>query len=598
MAKIRGSIIKEIFRACIKKASTRGDIELSGNIEGFFEFMSKDIEGIIGEKLNTNTLYRRYYYGISNISDSESFSIEKRAIDALTHYAKGKKYSEYIKKYNNTKIRFHISSQYFQLLKKGLVKRLKSNKNLNNTPNKFFGLRYGINPHDSPLYCALIPELTFSIISPNKFDQEYFEDTFNLGQNGQKKRIEDYQKSLLCHALSPFPDTLALLLDIGRFLRLSGGLNLSPNLLLGGIEFGKLNWVVKDFDAKDRLFSSNSFRRKLYKKVGFREDENLFYCEPKNAYSNSMKTLNSDEHEIDTIALSYEALSNFMFGSEYIRKRLTKEEAKFLELKIEEMGNVKTDYLEKLSVFSISTVRDSIDSQFEAIRSVLVHLRRLDKDTFKYYLVQRYNQLKFDDCLKIAIRREHDFDSTFDKIDTLDNIKRRSFSSIYFKDYYFNEDRETVHPYYFPSGNVYTKYSDIEVAKSKVILIIDSREKIESLVSNLDESQIAKILSDLLSFSTYFYKGDHAKLKLIRKLLAVYCEEFAFSWKEYNSHSHAFKHNFEMFSELIFSNVSELSILPFYFYPYIHVELGNGQKMQKIFIELAEIVFYDVKLLY
>jgi hypothetical protein len=247
------------------------------------------------------------------------------------------------------------------------------------------------------------------------------------------------------------------------------------------------------------------------------------------------------------------------------------------------------------NLLELGIFEGALKAQLAVLRTVVRNLRRLDRDTFMYFLLQYFHQAQYENFLKIAVRRERDFDEPFRQLH-LSEAAHKAHStqaSLYFRDYYFDYDGNskdypylTVHPYYFPSGNLYSVYPDPMVARDHCLMIEDGKEeKIQICLQKMRDLDRPRFLLDLLSFAHWLSLGDEPLRKSIRSwfMKAGILE----SWELYAVEKDMYAHRVREWSLLMFSSFAEEEHLPYFCLPYVWRECGVTEERE---IDLVRLV--------
>lgn len=377
-------------------------------------------------------------------------------------------------------------------------------------------------------WLAALPEVLFawlwpsshgradSIVSPSTYDGPSF--PLHAGR----------KHGLLAHTLSPAGDSIALLADLGRFKRICTLQNLTPDVLLAGESWARLNWVVRELRLERNLHGSRTMRHTLYKLAGVLPHECTAETSPFDA---------TGLGKLSGLAQDLSRLVEELFGLDMISQRLTRDMVSTITRAVPTREQVR-------GVLSIELLRSTMEPVFAVMSRVAEELRRLDANTFHYFLLQWYHQRAFSDRLKITIRRERSFDEPFGLMerDTFwrDTVGLQTTAepvlALYHEDYYFSRDNDgralSLQPYYFPSGSLYRHLVDTVAGEGRDVLADDERYQIleqsrkhvpmlgartenfasrttqvSAALSAMHPFDRARYLSDLLSFVT-FGNGD------------------------------------------------------------------------------------------
>lgn len=458
------------------------------------------------------------------------------------------------------------------------------------SPDNALGSAYNIPSSSTQFFRALFPELLFGWSEP-RFDQRQlisFYPAERLNEFHQIKAV------LLCHSLNPTWETVALVSEVGRALRLSTGLDLPLHIMLANNSWSGYNWVVKDLDLFVNLGVNLEWRKKMYEMLGIYVDicgSDASFDDKEDLELNFIKPAMTYE-EIDKLATEYSILSEIIWGKGITGKRLSNEEEKEILNSIN-LFSSKNKYQDALK---LSVVSKSLIPHIEILKSVASNLHRLDRDTFFYFLLQYYHQSKYSNHLKIAVKREYDFDKPFHELErnlfkntNSDFGYNRNFStqlSAYFHDYYFSRDKDTqlpltVHPYYFPSGRLYYKYPLPLEAKTYCIMIDDEdQEKIMTSISVQHPLHRACFLSDLLSFAHFLSLSDKVTGNNVKGWLHGIDKKYNLnkelidSWEIYATNKSEFSKRVRSWNDIMFSIFMPQEIPPYYFMPFVWSHVG------------------------
>lgn len=442
---------------------------------------------------------------------------------------------------------------------------------------------YGIDENQSQLMSSPIQ---FNA-KPKNYDVSQNKIISNLTPTSIINNIDGI---FIIHALSPNTDSLFLLLELGRFSRIASSIiyetekrtkqKIVAKILCTDDVWSLHNKTVKDFEktieGNINFDKTIHLRRKVYNKlIQHINDDESFTFEFSSFADTTGKNQTKSKEEIDEEVKQY-----YKFSS-------SKPEFNQFNKIIHDVENAN-GFLENLNKY-FSKEGD------------------IDMNTIKYVLFQRYLQLNYNNYLKIGIRREFDFDTTFDhlntELSTQHNIQhniQHNLTGLYFKDYYVYSkiDKKSIkaklHPYFFPSGDFLKKHigdknifdgffkknGDAYIAKQNqfdqfisgmekdVILLSDTRDynKINRIINKYHIRELSTIISDLLCFIYYYFDKDFAYSIISNIDLG---EEFNQVWEESYDTNNKRKN---IYSDHIKSSVKasyNATKLPFYFYPYL-----------------------------
>jgi len=585
MATYRTDDFKYLFEKVeklVRKQLPNQDIKTST----FYEEMAKYIEGCTGVNIKSSTL-QSHYRPLSR-SQEPTVNIAESIYHSFHHIVHGEDASKPDPIQTGGKFYAHI---FHKKLKKAFGVILDSEDIQTQNPFSFIANRYGVSQYDVLKIIAFDPTVLFSIIDKEAYSNKYNTGIQTHSYKTPAKELKNYEGLLLTHALSPYSENLGLILELGRFLRIATTLGFRRKekreqcmVMLTGRRWCQHNWVCQDFGVQaDDLIPAVQFRRKLYQKLKLNIKE-VDFNNIKKLTPKLKKELDHDltinEIELIAMALEYSDFAKFMFGDLDVDKdqKLSPSEQKAVLQFINNMKNGKTSLgasdIEKF--FSNRLVRDSNEHHYTILDTVANHLKKFDVNSFKYFLLQRYSQLFFNNFLKISIKREQNFDIPFAELNQMEKINGYELHGMYFNDYHFDKDKNKVHPYYFPSGSLYTRYPKPIDFEQRAILIFDVLDaqrvkKIKSLIHEMDSAQLAIIMGDLFSFIQHFFTGNQEFQEAFKPLIKPLGIEFMASWRKYtnNKREDTFEVELDRFMGLWLTPWYEKATVPYYFFPYI-----------------------------
>lgn len=436
-------------------------------------------------------------------------------------------------------------------------------------PEELIGSAYRLPFNSISKLWAFMPEILNGWIESN-FDQKRW---LQFYPSENFKSLDGSRGILVCHTLNPTWESAAIIAELGRASRLSAGMGKPLRLMLAGTTWAKHNWVVQDLDLEVNLSKNLEWRRRLYGNLSLEYDK----CE-----------INDIEYDgknvdVENLAKDYAYLARAIWGDEIVSARID-------DVKIEELLQKLTLCVQgdnKFNLLDIPLISDSLAPHIEVVTSVLENLKRLDVDTFTYFLLQYFHQAKYANYIKLAPMRERGFDEPFRSMDKSYAVERghNTQSYIYMSDYYFcreglNMESLTVHPYYFPSGVLYSKYPNPYEARDRCLMLGDGLEKIKTSLLSQKRLDRARFIADLMSFA-HFSKGR------AKKRVADWCMKMGGdinkSWKTYSVDSQTFSRMGYHWSRTCFTEIGKENTIPYYYLPYnweyIGVSLEDESKL-------------------
>ncbi len=375
--------------------------------------------------------------------------------------------------------------------------------------------------------------------------------------------LNDRKGVLLCHALSPYSESIGFYCDLGRVFRVAKGLKLPMNVMLAGRQWAEYNWVVKDLKLSLNLTANEEWRVEIYRNLLGAETDVLTIDDVLKVYGVDVKRQAND----------YVSLLTKMFGPDI-------SERKFTDVEVEDILSEENFLFE---IAKLSILRKEIQPIQTTIECVLRNFKRADEETLTYFLTQYFHQSKYNGFIKLSMKREKDFDDSFRKIHndfTNSKISHDDLIGLYLEDYKYgiHEGKHvTVHPYYFPSGTLYSIYQkDLRSEVENCIMIsdFDKKEKIFRILSGLTYFQRARIVSDLLSFGHAMTVRHYSVKDVIAKWFKKKgrADYYFYSWETFTNKTNQDKlpQFISDWTNLIFTNwaIRENFPIPYWFLPY------------------------------
>lgn len=343
-----------------------------------------------------------------------------------------------------------------------------------------------------------------------------------------KKQIKP--SSLICHGLSPTSDTLLLLADIGRNIRISYALGVSEiNVMLADLSWIKHNRSINQLMSKKDFLNSLRIcldkRKRLYRALGFKYKVfgiNNFGREDLNINRTALEKLTAEFRQLAQTLWGEQSLQPH---DQQIKKIIGK---KLYGMRPDERGQLPS-YIDTLVSYQnlAESLERELESQLGILRTVSELFSTFDEEIFFYYFAQFFAQQKFNNYFKIAPISEIKFDLPFEtqKVHFLSVTTTKANSSTSsennkpYKKITKQSSQKTCFNFYFPqyklgkyellpytsiSGDVIKKRLTVDEFLSSTILIEDSYEnKIEKIIGVITETPIPclnRLVSDLLSF--------------------------------------------------------------------------------------------------
>lgn len=445
------------------------------------------------------------------------------------------------------------------------IRKLRRNERV--SPVTLLGRRFRLGSHVLDLM-PLVPELLTSLLAESIEPRSVFAMSYTPSHGS----LRDREGVLLCHALSPYMESVGLLGDIGRGFRLALGLGRPLHVMLAASGWTEFNWVVVDLNLKENLPPNQRWRQNLYRQLNIEAQ----LCTIENAPDLD------DPDRVRTMASDYMRLARAVWGHDATNRRLDDAEA--------------DAYLKSVAIFStkdpaanllaIESVKHRLLPQITALTSVLQNLQRLDLGTFTYFFLQYFHQKRYKGFVKVAVARERDFDEPFRLIDTISESEEpegrdpRDLMALYYSDYHYGTIEHagraeilTAHPYYFPSGSVYRLFrADTHRALESCIMLTDGVDKITRRLESTDAFARARLMADLLSFAHLFSLTNYDVRKMVAKWFRRIdpSNRMVGSWDEYAGENSpkTFGGRCREWGLQVFSSFASELPLPYHFLPF------------------------------
>lgn len=466
------------------------------------------------------------------------------------------------------------------------------------------GVSQNINITDEVLSLVVsTPEILFSKIyqigwgksrkqekddNDNKLLAEYFTtfsdsfDFFEAEKVISNIKEEKYLHSLICHGLSPTSDTLLLLADMGRSLRISRAAGImNTKILLADVSWIKYNRSINQLfdsprkflkelrvclDIRERLYKAMKIEYKVFGISDFDNDEN-----------------NLKKSEIVKHVQTFRELATLLWGE----KSLEKQSSEYQALIGKSLGQIPNKYYHILpetisKLISLKekevayALEDSLESELKILRTVSELFSSFDEEIFIYYFAQYFAQMHFENYLKIAPISEIKFDQPFlthsehfAKVTKSKKTKQNTNHGYIYCPQYQLGDLQLL-PYTSISGDVLKKGLKIEDFSLNTILIDDYSENIEHICKILKITPTVhrnRLISDLLSFIHFLYQVISEKDKeRFDTILNVIDPAI---WKQIKSVNDTPREYFSIFSEWFKAIELEKAVMPFHIIPYL-----------------------------
>lgn len=442
---------------------------------------------------------------------------------------------------------------------------------------KIYALGYGTsrkqNEEENP------PELLKKYF--DSFSDKYkFIDQSNLNNYVDNNSFEYL---LLCHGLSPTSDTIILLADIGRVLRMANSIGIyRTEVLLADVTWIKYNrsinqlYTPKEFLNQLRICLDK--RKRIYKLLKLKYT--TFGISDQTSENNNL-----NKTEISKHVKQFRDLAELIWG----KKSLEAHKDEMLKIIGKSLDQIpKRDlqylpfYMSKLIELKEKDVaigiEEKLHSELKILRSISELFSSFDEEIFLYYFAQYFAQTNYNKFLKIAPLSEEKFDQPFLKYaedfekvannNKKDNITEKFSGYIYAPQYKLGDFQ--LLPYTSISADVIRK-GKVEEFLDKTILLDDSfDDKIDKIIGVVTTTEIQhrnRLASDLLSFAHFLIENidTSQKCNLLDKIEALSYDIFI----QINSTNDSTKDYTIIFSDWIKSIANKDAVVPFHIIPYL-----------------------------
>lgn len=396
----------------------------------------------------------------------------------------------------------------------------------------------------------------------------------------QKIKDDTINKSLICHGLSPTSDTILLLAELGRSVRMTKALGIkSTEILLADISWIKYNRSISQMfnkkDFLDQLRVCIDKRKRLYKALGLKYT--TFGISDFGESTNYIKKSNISE-----ATQTYRELASALWGKESLSKQnadmkalIGKSFQGFSKKNLSQIPN----YLKILLRFDHlgNALENSLTDELTVLRTLSELFSTFDEEVFIYYFAQYFAQSQYNNYLKMAPYSEIKFDAPFEKnsehfnhfIKRVEKKKIKTNGHVYYPQYRLG--KYEILPYTSISGDIIKQKLNIQDFKSGTILLNDSyHSETDKVLGVLTETPIHhrnRLLSDLLSFlhllvsEANLDSSMYQKIKEVLYKLDAEIGEQIFSQETIDSYP-------QIFSNALKAITDTDVVLPFHLIPY------------------------------
>jgi hypothetical protein len=223
---------------------------------------------------------------------------------------------------------------------------------------------------------------------------------------------------LLCHGLSPTPDTVLLLADVGRAARISHAMGLgNVHVMLADVSWMRHNRSVLSHFADENEYSDQlrvcqDNRLRIYKALKLKCD--IF------SISAHQGSTSISRPSLQSASVVYRELAVGLWGERVLGPHDVETKAligqSFNGMKPRNLGLLPSQ-IQALLKFPecASALENSLKGELKILRSLSELFSSFDEDIFVYYFAQFFAQNSYRQFMKIAVCSEFKFDSYFDR---------------------------------------------------------------------------------------------------------------------------------------------------------------------------------------
>ncbi len=430
--------------------------------------------------------------------------------------------------------------------------------------------------------------------------------------------------SLICHGLSPISDTLLLLADIGRNMRISHAIGIQQfDVMLADVSWIKHNRSInkrmskKDFldglriclDKRKRLYRALDFNYKVFGINNFGREE-----------------LNINRKALEKLTKEFRDLAKVLWGEKSLSSH-DSQMKKLIGKRFNGMTNLdraqlSADIATLISYENLAvSLEKELESQLTILRTISDLFSTFDEEIFFYYFAQFFAQQHYNGYIKIAPISEIKFDKPFETQtkhflsvmassrgqDTPESNRvykksrkthkndSKSWFDMYLPQYKLGNYE--LLPYTSISGDVLKKDITVDKFQSSTVLLEDSYEdKLDKVIGVITETptpNLNRIVSDLLSFIHYLINRPSVSERI--RSLEPYLSKLEPDISEQIFSRDDTPVNYpSIFADWLKAIDDEAAISPFHIIPYLWEEVDWGKEriknLSSLIIELLRVV--------
>ena len=365
--------------------------------------------------------------------------------------------------------------------------------------------------------------------TPDKIEWKLWDDI------GNETKLLNYPHTkpkgiFIAHGLSPLPDTILLLADIGRATRASLILNVNLYVLLADISWMSYNRSVKSLKT-NTINIENGLKLCLDQRKRIYDLLNLNY--KTHSILNYEKKGAINAKKIESISNNYIKLTKLLWGENIIKSNdiLSVQEINKIAKPLKNSLN-KESPLYYLSNFpgALDKLEISLNAHLSILRTIAKRFRMINKDTLSYYFAQFYAQENYKKYLKICVQSERNFDEPFDELEEYFKLwgeghkasysissnkkftKKRKLPAMYLPQYLLGNLKILPYSTLSLDSVEFLRKNNIDNLLETTILVSDTKNNIEKITKILNITlnnnvvQLNRLIADIISILIWIYR--------------------------------------------------------------------------------------------
>jgi len=368
-------------------------------------------------------------------------------------------------------------------------------------------------------------------------------------------RVGRIDHGLVCHGLSPTSDTILLLADIGRSLRIAYALGIpDTRVLLADVSWIKYNRSITQILERKEFLNALRIcldkRKRLYKALGV--PYRVFGISDYGAENENL-----NRTDLEDLTKQFRQLAVALWGENSLKPHTSEMKriigAPLYGVRKSDRQTLPSPVTTLISYEPVAaSLEKALESELSILRTISELFSSFDEEVFVYYFAQYFAQSRYSRYVKIAPISEHKFDLPF-------ATKSKHFASVAVRrGSHLEQDAKTnapkedelsyqiycpqyrlgrfeLLPYTSTSGDVLRQNVSIGEFVSNTVLLDDTYDKrYDKMLGVFAQTPIAnlnRIAADLLSFTHLLFfrcsgtKANEALRKAVTELDAGIAEQ-------------------------------------------------------------------------